>query len=395
MRSRVPCSTTRSRPASCSTGSVPGSHGASATTPRTVGWPADAQRGPSAHRVTDEHDGHRAVARRRARRGRTRRRPAASSPVSFQPRYAVAELRHREVVAEGGEVTDERLHAPDRELAGLDRGHGSWPCPRGARGPRPAAAWSAPGARRTARARPCHPPSRAVSTGPRRGTSPARPRVTDPGIGASSGCTPGVRRGTASRMARARQIRDRRRLDSLRVPTLSGAGPRRGALVVVAVGRRPPCCRTPRAAPARAAARRRRPNILFVLTDDLDLAEMRYLPHVQALIGAAGHDLRPLLREQLALLPVAHDHAARAVRAQHRRVDQRRRQRRLRARLRQRRRAGHRRHPAPPRRVHDRRSPASTSTATRTAPGPTTCHRGGTTGRARSTATPTRSTATC
>jgi arylsulfatase A-like enzyme len=32
----------------------------------------------------------------------------------------------------------------------------------------------------------------------------------------------------------------------------------------------------------------RHPNILFVLADDLDAAEMRYLPHVRALIGAPG-----------------------------------------------------------------------------------------------------------
>ncbi|HEY3669320.1 MAG TPA: sulfatase-like hydrolase/transferase [Acidimicrobiia bacterium] len=35
-------------------------------------------------------------------------------------------------------------------------------------------------------------------------------------------------------------------------------------------------------------ASRRRPNVLFVLADDLDLAEMRALPHVHALVGAAG-----------------------------------------------------------------------------------------------------------
>ena len=32
----------------------------------------------------------------------------------------------------------------------------------------------------------------------------------------------------------------------------------------------------------------RRPNVLFVLADDLDLAEMRYLPHVQSLIAREG-----------------------------------------------------------------------------------------------------------
>ena len=64
--------------------------------------------------------------------------------------------------------------------------------------------------------------------------------------------------------------------------------------------------------PVGAATRRRRPNILFVLTDDLDLAEMRYLPHVHGAHRRPGHDLRRLLREQLAVLPVAHHDPARA-----------------------------------------------------------------------------------
>jgi len=40
--------------------------------------------------------------------------------------------------------------------------------------------------------------------------------------------------------------------------------------------------------PAGAADHPRKPNILFVLTDDLDLSEMRYLPQTRALIGAHG-----------------------------------------------------------------------------------------------------------
>jgi N-acetylglucosamine-6-sulfatase len=40
--------------------------------------------------------------------------------------------------------------------------------------------------------------------------------------------------------------------------------------------------------PADAADQPRKPNILFVLTDDLDRAEMRYLPQTRALIGAHG-----------------------------------------------------------------------------------------------------------
>ena len=80
----------------------------------------------------------------------------------------------------------------------------------------------------------------------------------------------------------------------------------------------------PAAGAVAAGASRKRPNILFVLADDLDLAEMRYLPHTRALARRPRHDLRRLLREQLAVLPVAHDDPARAVRAQHRRVDERR-----------------------------------------------------------------------
>ena len=91
---------------------------------------------------------------------------------------------------------------------------------------------------------------------------------------------------------------------------------------------------------------RRRPNILFVLTDDLDRAELRFMPHTRQLIGDERRDLRPLLREQLAVLPVARHDAARAVRTQHRRLVQRWQQRRLRACVHRGDRAGHRRHAA-------------------------------------------------
>jgi arylsulfatase A-like enzyme len=40
--------------------------------------------------------------------------------------------------------------------------------------------------------------------------------------------------------------------------------------------------------PAVAAGGRRRPNILFVLTDDLDAGELQYMPHTRHLVGAAG-----------------------------------------------------------------------------------------------------------
>ena len=247
----------------------------------------------------------------------------------------------------------------------LDRGSALGLARRAGRGPRPAAASAASGGRGTARARPCHPPSRAVSTettSRHLARTPAGP--ADPGIGASSGCTPGVRRGTAMRMF---HLRDHlaliRRLEQRRCP-----GSRPDAPCTVSSWPRPRS-RSPWPGLAPAAARgggdapehRRRPNILFVLADDLDLAEMRYLPRTCRRSSAtARHDLRPVPREQLAVLPVAHHHPARAVRAQHRRVDQRRRQRRLRAGPRQRRRAGHRGHPAAPRRATRPRSSAST-----------------------------------
>jgi len=42
------------------------------------------------------------------------------------------------------------------------------------------------------------------------------------------------------------------------------------------------------AAPAQAVTERRHPNILFVLTDDLDAAELHWMPFTRHLIGAAG-----------------------------------------------------------------------------------------------------------
>jgi N-acetylglucosamine-6-sulfatase len=40
--------------------------------------------------------------------------------------------------------------------------------------------------------------------------------------------------------------------------------------------------------PAAAASRSHKPNVLFVLTDDLDAAELRYMPHTESLIGRQG-----------------------------------------------------------------------------------------------------------
>ncbi len=44
----------------------------------------------------------------------------------------------------------------------------------------------------------------------------------------------------------------------------------------------------PAAASVVASASRKKPNILFVLADDLDTAEMRYLPRTRALLGGHG-----------------------------------------------------------------------------------------------------------
>ena len=156
-----------------------------------------AQRRPSTHGVTDEDDGHAVVARieRGEGEGDVGQGVVAGVVPAPDPVPELCRPRGRRR-ARRGRGRRAACGAPPADPR--RPGRGSWPCRRGGRGPRPAAAWRARGSRGTARARPCHPPSRAVSTGPRCGTSPARPRSHDPGIGASSGCTPGVRRGTAS-----------------------------------------------------------------------------------------------------------------------------------------------------------------------------------------------------
>jgi arylsulfatase A-like enzyme len=58
------------------------------------------------------------------------------------------------------------------------------------------------------------------------------------------------------------------------------------ALVAIVAATVPLARRRAAATTPRKAAHR--PNILFVLADDLDLAEMRFMPHVQALIGRHG-----------------------------------------------------------------------------------------------------------
>src|SRR6478736_2420239 len=59
------------------------------------------------------------------------------------------------------------------------------------------------------------------------------------------------------------------------------------ALVVAALAATVPIS-TGRAVAATPRGTRRRPNILFVLADDLDLAEVRALPHVQSLVATPG-----------------------------------------------------------------------------------------------------------
>ena len=69
------------------------------------------------------------------------------------------------------------------------------------------------------------------------------------------------------------------------------------------------------------------PNIVFVLTDDLSMNLLPYMPQVQAL-QRDGHDVPQLLRLGLAVLPVALVDLHRRVPARHRGVHQRRRRRR-------------------------------------------------------------------
>ena len=70
-----------------------------------------------------------------------------------------------------------------------------------------------------------------------------------------------------------------------------------------------------RGANARRAAAKR-PNIIFVLTDDLAWNLVKYMPHVQQL-QRAGHDVHELLRHRLAVLPVARVDLHRPVPARH------------------------------------------------------------------------------
>ena len=78
------------------------------------------------------------------------------------------------------------------------------------------------------------------------------------------------------------------------------------------------------------AAAQPRPNIVFVLTDDLSWNLVPYMPQVRQL-QREGMTLRPLLRDGLAVLPVARLDLHRPLPAQHRRAHEHGRRRRLRA----------------------------------------------------------------
>ena len=91
-----------------------------------------------------------------------------------------------------------------------------------------------------------------------------------------------------------------------------------------------------------------RPNIVFVLTDDLSWNLVKYMPHVQG-VAAAGHDVQQLHGHRLAVLPVAGVDLQRQVPAQHARARQ---------------------HPARP-----ADSPSSTGSARRRAPSRPRCTR--------------------
>jgi len=148
------------------------------------------------------------------------------------------------------------------------------------------------------------------------------------------------------------------------------------------------------AAHAAAVASTRRRNVLFVLTDDLDTAELRFMPHTRALIGRQGTTFDDYFVSNSLCCPsrattlrgqYAHNTGVWTngganggfERAYSTGVEQD--------------------TIATDCTTRDtpRRSPASTSTATRTAPAPTTYRRDGTTGRARSTAIRTANTTTC
>ena len=66
----------------------------------------------------------------------------------------------------------------------------------------------------------------------------------------------------------------------------------------------------------------KRPNIIFVLTDDLAWNLVKYMPHVKQL-QSAGHDVHELRRHRLPVLPLACLDLHRPVSARHGHLHQR------------------------------------------------------------------------
>jgi len=99
---------------------MPGSHGASATTPRTDACPAarNAARPPIECPTSTTGTGPYRAAMAASANSTS---ATGSACPSFPAPAAVSHLADREAGTERGERTDERLHAPDRELIGPHR----------------------------------------------------------------------------------------------------------------------------------------------------------------------------------------------------------------------------------------------------------------------------------
>ena len=126
----------------------------------------------------------------------------------------------------------------------------------------------------------------------------------------------------------------------------------RAALALIALVVATAALSTPRpAAAAHRPAAAARPNILFVLTDDMTRADLHAMPGVERAIGRHGMQFTRALVSVSLCCPSRTTHPARAVRPQHRRGDERRHERRVRVGLPVRGRALHHRDVAAPRRI--------------------------------------------
>ncbi len=206
------------------------------------------QRGPSTHRVPDEDDGHAVVARIERGEGEGDVGEGVVAGVVPAP-DPVAELCDREVVTERGEVAGEGLHAANRQLARLDgcsalglaavQDEDRSPRRRVTLGDLEVRLGHGPVTRLLVLCRQDH------VAAPR----PHVPWSDDLGIGASFGCTPGVRRGTATGWPA--------RADS-RLPRLNSAGAPKCRVPTPVARDGPDRVRTHRARSGRAVGRPRR-----------------------------------------------------------------------------------------------------------------------------------------